>query len=192
MDRTQGAEATVEIEENKVLKKRYSKDYRHPDIDSKIIKQRTDTEVRLLKDAKRHNVNVPTAKKIDRSTIEMEEIEGDILKDIIDNRTELMKDFGKNMAFLHSTNIIHGDLTTSNAMAADEELFLIDFGLSFRSQRIEDKAVDIHLLKQVLNSSHPDIAEKAWQKFVQGYSNYERSDEVLEQLKDVEKRGRYK
>ena len=192
MDRKQGAEATIEIEENKVLKRRYPKEYRHPDLDSKIIKERTDTEVRLLEDARRHNVNVPKAEKTDESTIEMEEIEGDILKEIIENRTGLMKDFGKNMAFLHSTDIIHGDLTTSNAMATKEELFLIDFGLAFRSQRIEDKAVDIHLLKQVLNSSHPEIAGKAWEFFVEGYSKYERSDEVLEQLKDVEKRGRYK
>jgi len=103
-----------------------------------------------------------------------------------------MKSYGTNIAYLHSTEIIHGDLTTSNAMVSNGELYVIDFGLSFRSQRLEDKAVDIHLLKQVLNSSHPEVAERAWQKFVEGYSEYEKSDEVLEQLEDVEKRGRYK
>jgi Kae1-associated kinase Bud32 len=103
-----------------------------------------------------------------------------------------MKSYGQNIGYLHSTEIIHGDLTTSNAMVSDDKLFVIDFGLSYRSQRVEDKAVDIHLLKQVLNSSHPDVADEAWEKFVEGYSDYDRSDEVLQQLKDVEKRGRYK
>lgn len=187
-----GAEATIEMENNKVTKTREPKKYRHPDLDSKIRTERTDTEVRLIKDAKRHNVSAPEAEKIDDSTIEMEKIDGEILKETLANNIDLMEDYGRNIAYLHSTEIIHGDLTTSNAMVSDDEVYIIDFGLSFRSQRNEDKAVDIHLLKQVLNSSHPEIAENAWENFVEGYSQYERSDEVLEQLKDVEKRGRYK
>ena len=103
-----------------------------------------------------------------------------------------MNNYGQNIAYLHSADIIHGDLTTSNAMTLDGEIYIIDFGLSFRSQRSEDKAVDIHLLKQVLNSSHPEVAKKAWRNFIDGYTEYEKSDEVLEQLKDVEERGRYK
>ncbi|MFT4868365.1 MAG: TP53 regulating kinase-like protein [Candidatus Nanohaloarchaea archaeon] len=103
----------------------------------------------------------------------------------------MMKELGENVALLHSIDIIHGDLTTSNAIA-DEEIYLIDFGLSFRSQRIEDRAVDIHLLKQVLESSHPEVSKEAWQNFLKGYSEYEDSEKVLEQLEEVEQRGRYK
>lgn len=187
-----GAEATIEIEDNIVLKKREPKSYRHSDLDSKIRTERTDTEVRLIQDAKRHNVNAPEAEKTDDFIIEMDKIEGKILKETLSNNVDIMEDYGRNIGYLHSTEIIHGDLTTSNAMVSEDKLFVIDFGLAFRSQRIEDKAVDIHLLKQVLNSSHPEIAEEAWKNFVKGYSEYERSDEVLEQLKEVEKRGRYK
>ena len=187
-----GAEATIEIEDDKVLKKREPKNYRHSELDNKIRTDRTSTEVRLIKDAKLHNVNAPEAEKVNDFTIEMENIDGSPLKDVLTDRLELMEDYGRNIGYLHSTEIIHGDLTTSNAMASEDELYVIDFGLSFRSQRLEDKAVDIHLLKQVLNSSHPEVMEEACQKFVEGYSNYERSKEVLEQLKEVEKRGRYK
>ena len=187
-----GAEATVKIEDERVIKTREPKNYRHSDLDNKIREERTDTEIKLIKDAKRHNVNAPEAEKIDNFTIEMDRIEGNILKDSLSDSLALMKSFGKNIGYLHSTEIIHGDLTTSNAMVSDDKLFVIDFGLSYRSQRVEDKAVDIHLLKQVLNSSHPDVADEAWEKFVEGYSDYDKSNEVLQQLKDVEKRGRYK
>lgn len=187
-----GAEATIEIEDDRVIKKREPKDYRHSDLDSKIRTDRTDTEVRLIKDAKRHNVNAPEVEEIDDFTIEMEKIDGEILKETLSDNLDIMEYYGRNIGFLHSTEIIHGDLTTSNAMVSENQVYVIDFGLSFRSQRVEDKAVDIHLLKQVLNSSHPEVAEEAWENFLKGYSQYERSDEVLEQLKDVEKRGRYK
>ena len=187
-----GAEATIEIENNRVVKTREPKNYRHPELDSKIRKERTEKEARLIEDARRHNVNAPEAEKVDESTLEMEKIEGDVLKEVLNDKLELMKVYGQNIAYLHSTDIIHGDLTTSNAMVSGTEVYIIDFGLSFRSQRAEDKAVDIHLLKQVLNSSHPEIAEKAWQNFIEGYTAYEESGEVLEQLKDVEERGRYK
>src|SRR4030042_1167648 len=51
------------------------------------------------------------------------------------------------------SHIINGDLTTSNMILnPDNKLYFIDFGLSFHSNKIEDKAVDLHLLKQALNA----------------------------------------
>jgi len=35
------------------------------------------------------------------------------------------------------------------------EVFMIDFGLSFVSGKIEDKAVDIYVLKRAFISTHP-------------------------------------
>ncbi len=186
-----GAEATVEIEGEEVIKRRKEKKYRHPELDKKLREERTETEARLIQEAGKHNVNVPKTEKTESSTLKMERIEGKPVKEVIEEEPSTMEGFGENVALLHSTDIIHGDLTTSNAIAG-EKVFLIDFGLSFRSQRNEDKAVDIHLLKQVLNSSHPEIAEEAWDNFLEGYREYEKSEEVLKQLKDVESRGRYK
>lgn len=185
-----GAEATVTVEESKVIKDREPKKYRHRDIDTKIREERTSTEVKLMEEAIKYGVNAPEPEKTGETTLEMEKINGKALKEIIEEKPEIMKAYGENIAKMHSADIIHGDLTTSNALVG-EEIQIIDFGLSFRSDRTEDKAVDIHLLKQVLNSSHPEIAEEAWNSFLSGYSP-ENREEILEQLKEVEKRGRYK
>lgn len=185
-----GAEATVTVKEDKVVKEREPKKYRHRELDIKIREERTGTEVKLMNEAIKYGVNAPEPEKIGKSSLEMKKIEGRPLKEAIDERPQLMKEYGENIAKMHSADVIHGDLTTSNAMI-DEKLHIIDFGLSFRSDRVEDKAVDIHLLKQVLNSSHPEISEEAWNNFLEGYRP-ENREEVLKQLKEVEKRGRYK
>ncbi|KAF8196964.1 hypothetical protein BJ912DRAFT_954292 [Pholiota molesta] len=65
-------------------------------------------------------------------------------------------------------DIIHGDLTTSNMMLRDPlsfspldptvptEIVLIDFGLSYHSTLVEDKAVDLYVLERAFASTHPD------------------------------------
>lgn len=191
VEQFKGAEATVELKQDLVVKKREPKKYRHPKLDERLRADRTEAEQHLIDEARRYNVNTPEVDKIDDSTLEIDRIDGKPLKEIVESNPETMEEYGENVAYLHSADIIHGDLTTSNAIFGDK-LWIIDFGLAFRSQRIEDRAVDIHLLKQVLNSSHPEVAEEAWENFLEGYREYEKSSKVLEQLKDVEKRGRYK
>lgn len=186
----QGAEAIIEVVDGKVLKNRKAKKYRHRELDRKIREERTETEVKLMNEAIKYGVKAPESEKKDDSTISMDKIEGMPLKEVIDERPEILKSYGENVSNLHSADIIHGDLTTSNALVS-EGLYLIDFGLSFRSDRVEDKAVDIHLLKQVLNSSHPEVSDEAWENFLEGYRP-ENREEVLDQLEEVEKRGRYK
>ncbi|QKQ97963.1 Kae1-associated serine/threonine protein kinase [Candidatus Nanohaloarchaea archaeon] len=186
-----GAEAVIEITDDRVVKTREPKKYRHPELDSKIRTERTKTEARIMKKAKKHGVNVPEILDQEDSVIKMQRIEGLQLKEVLEEDVEKMKSLGENVALLHDTDIVHGDLTTSNAVSNDY-IYIIDFGLAFHSDRVEDKAVDIHLLKQVLNSSHPEVAEEAWEKFVEGYRKYSEADKVLEQLKEVERRGRYK
>src|SRR3989338_6220467 len=53
---------------------------------------------------------------------------------------------------IYNNNIIHHDLTTSNMISKKDKIFFIDFGLSFFSTKIEDRAVDLHLLKEALES----------------------------------------
>lgn len=187
-----GAEATLEIGEEKVTKKREKKDYRHPELDEKIRNERTDREKKIMKEARSSGANVPEVEKTDESTLEIEKIDGEPLKEVLEDSIFTMEDLGRNVASLHGNDILHGDLTTSNVMVVNRETFLIDFGLAFRSQRTEDRAVDIHLLKQVLESSHPGAAEDAWEEFLKGYQDYRESEKVLERLEEVERRGRYK
>ncbi len=71
-------------------------------------------------------------------------------------------------------------------------IFFIDFGLGFISGKYEDKAVDLHLLKQALEAKHFTHWEDLVKKVFEGYKTNKSSKTVLERLKAVEKRGRYK
>lgn len=187
----EGAEASVTIEDGKVIKERHRKSYRHPELDERIIKERTDSEARNTKRARKYGINAPEVKEVNERSIVFGKVNGEMWKEEKD--VEKMKEVGKNVALMHENKVIHGDLTTSNIMIEEGgEAFLIDFGLSFVSERVEDQAVDIHLLKQVLDSSHPDKSEEAWEKFLEGYSDNERYEEVLERFEEVQSRGRYK
>jgi len=73
----------------------------------------------------------------------------------------------------------------------NKEVYLIDFGLGFTSRKIEDKAVDIHLLKQALEAKHFKNWETLFKEFLEGYKSPD-AEKVLTQLEKVEKRGRYK
>ena len=70
-------------------------------------------------------------------------------------------------------------------------LHFIDFGLGFISKRIEDKAVDLHLIKQALEAKHFSIHKEAEKIILDNYNSKDKS-KVLEQLKKVELIGRYR
>ena len=46
-----GAEATIYLKNNLIIKKRIPKSYRHPKLDKQIIKRRTKAETKILKKA---------------------------------------------------------------------------------------------------------------------------------------------
>jgi len=71
------------------------------------------------------------------------------------------------------------------------KVYFIDFGLSFHSKKIEDKAVDLHLLKQAFEAKHFKIAEQAIKIILENYNSSQKK-ETIEKLKTVESRGRYK
>jgi Kae1-associated kinase Bud32 len=74
----------------------------------------------------------------------------------------------------------------------DEQIFFIDFGLGYESRKDEDKAVDLHLIKQALEARHYQNYESYWKNIVSGYKSSKNSEKILERLKTVESRGRYK
>ena len=103
-----------------------------------------------------------------------------------------MKELGQKIALIHNNNIIHGDLTTSNFIFK-KKIYFIDFGLTFESIEIEHKAVDLHLLKQALESKHYKIWEDAYKIALKNYVKEAKDGkEILKRLEEVEKRGRYK
>jgi Kae1-associated kinase Bud32 len=195
--KTSGAEAIISLnKDNNIDKSRIEKFYRIPEIDISLRSARTKKEAKIIVKLQKI-IPVPKLINVSEYDIEMEYIDGMQLKTILDSRPELAEMIGKNLSLMHDSNIIHGDLTTSNMILKRDNkegldiLYFIDFGLSFVSTRIEDKAVDIHLFKQALESKHYKIAEYAFKQFLDGYSPKDKKD-ILERLRVVEERGRYK
>lgn len=196
----QGAEATIFLDKEIIIKKRIRKSYRLKELDEKIRKLRTRSEAKIL--GKLLNI-IPIPKIINvdekEKEISMKFILGKKISDELEGFSKILqlkifKKIGENIAKIHSLNIIHGDLTTSNMIFNEKEnkVYFIDFGLGFFSSKIEDKAVDLHLLKQALESKHFENHKKNFKGVVKGYKISEDSEKVLERLKKVESRGRYK
>ncbi len=191
-----GAEAVIYLNKNIVIKDRIKKGYRLKQIDEKLRKFRTRRETKVLE--KLHAIDFPIPKLIlsdDKNMlIKMEFLNGKKLRDALNNTNcvKLCKELGKKIAILHNNSIIHGDLTTSNMILKDE-IYFIDFGLSFFSEKVEDKAVDLHLLRQALESKHYEIFENAFKAVLSGYKiknpDY---NIIIKRLEKVELRGRYK
>ena len=188
----QGAEAILYKDGGKIIKDRISKSYRIPEIDTKLRKERTKTEARILYKLLRAKVNVPRVLKFDaeKAVLELEFIDGQKIRDYLDKTKDvhLFKQIAEQTLLMHDAGIVHGDLTTSNMILKGNKVYLIDFGLSDYSDRLEDKAVDLHLLKECLKSKHFEIWEACWKIFEAHYKN----KAVLDRLKKVEQRGRYK
>ena len=61
----------------------------------------------------------------------------------------ICKTIGSVVAKLHLHGIIHGDITTSNILITkDNNIVMIDFGLSFMEGTPEDKGVDLYVLER--------------------------------------------
>lgn len=189
-----GAEAVLRKEGRLLVKDRIKKGYRIHQLDEKIRKARTKAESKLLREARRAGVLTPHI--IDESgyNIKMEFIAGKKVKDILDknNMAVICRAIGESVAKLHNRDIIHGDLTTSNMILKGDKLYIIDFGLGFFSSRPEDKATDLRLLKQALESTHFSLLPRAWQIILNAYRRHYPSEEVIKVLQRIEKRGRYK
>ena len=183
-----GAEAVIYREDNNIIKKRIPKSYRIKEIDQQLRKTRNKREVKVL-ETLQGKIPVPKVINSDDFEITMEFIEGNKFADVFDPKQ--MKRVGEIISTLHNSNIAHGDLTTSN-MILGNDIYLIDFGLSFFSEKDEDKAVDLHLLKEALEARHFEHFEEAFTNFKQGYKNTRNFKEIMQRLEKVESRGRYK
>ena len=140
---------------------------------------------------------------------------GVIHSDLTTSNMILKEDFNKNNTPANTNNlpskasqdlnIINNDNLTRSKRGAYAEaisneqssnppfkVYFIDFGLSFSSSKIEDKAVDLHLLRQALESKHFKHWHILFQEVLKGYEQVSEAEKVLKQLEKVEKRGRYK
>lgn len=194
-----GAEANVYQYGKLIKKERISKSYRIKELDTSLRLKRTKREAKLMSLARRAGVPTPIISDVDTisCTIEMNFINGKKINKLLsiiskNERRELCSKIGNHTGKLHSNNIIHGDLTTSNMIKYKNKIYFIDFGLGDVSVSLEDKGVDLLLFKKVLHSTHFKFKKESWNGFIEGYSKvYKDYKNVLLRLQDIEKRGRY-
>ena len=196
-----GAEADIYLTEwndlRAILKIRKTKSYRNPILDSKIKRQRTIKESQTISEVKSFGIPTPLVYFVNltNSSIIMQEIPGKLVHDLPDLKIiELSKEIGKLVGIMHKNGIMHGDLTTSNFILYKNKVYVIDFGLSQKTTKSEDHAVDLRLIKEILNSAHAKIMESAWKNFLFGYKsvvggvNYAK---IIHLVTVIESRGRY-
>ncbi|WP_309492135.1 KEOPS complex kinase/ATPase Bud32 [Candidatus Hecatella orcuttiae] len=202
-----GAEANLYLGEfmgsPAVFKRRIRKPYRVKELDWKIRESRTVHEAKLLHEAKVAGVPTPLVYFVDhqRTELVLQYVEGLRLKDFLERNMGAEEverkcfQLGIYIGRLHSHGLIHGDLTTSNIILPPEgRLVFVDFGLGFHSESVEDRGVDLHLLKQVFESHHLRWAKKCVEAVFEGYRNTvgeAEAQKVWRKMKEIEARGRY-
>ncbi|WP_254863886.1 bifunctional N(6)-L-threonylcarbamoyladenine synthase/serine/threonine protein kinase [Halovivax gelatinilyticus] len=195
-----GAEAvvTVDREAGRVTKRRVAKPYRHPALDERLRRERTAIEARLTSQARRVGVPTPVIADVDpyAGTIEFEFV-GE--RDLRDGLTvDRVRDVGRHLAAIHDAGFVHGDPTTRNVRVdgdaevgeiTSDRTSLIDFGLGYHTDHVEDYAMDLHVFDQSLvgTASEPEPLREA---FLEAY-RAAGSETVLDRLREVEGRGRY-
>jgi len=183
-----GAEAVVTMGE-RVRKERVGKAYRHPTLDERLRSERTRQEARLTSLARREGVPTPVVFDVDDTdcVLRFERV-GD--RDLREALTESnVRAVGRHLAACHGAGFVHGDPTPRNARVGDDRVFLIDFGLGYHTEHVEDYAMDLHVFEGSLAGTSDD-ADRLTEAFEAGYES--RGDaEVIAQLREVEGRGRY-
>ncbi len=194
-----GAEAVLYLDpDGSLVKERIKKGYRIPELDESIRRRRSKLEVRMLERARRSGVPTPSAALKDKYNIRMDFIDGERVKDALNRMGEEEQDgiaceIGSMVAALHSSEIVHGDLTTSNMILKDGKIFLIDFGLGKVSRKVEDQATDLFLLLEALTSTHYGISARVWKNIIKIYvQKYSNAQEVMTRFERIEHRRRYK
>ncbi len=180
-----------------ILKIRKTKNYRDPSLDSRIRKQRTIKESVMASFVKSFGIPTPLIYFVNLKTtsIMMQEIPGRPVHDLPESKIiELSKVIGKLVGLLHKNGVMHGDLTTSNFILFKNTVFVIDFGLSQNTTKPEDHAVDLRLIKEILNSAHAKIMLSSWKNFLSGYKSVVGNSyhvKITKLVSDIESRGRY-
>ena len=187
-DEIRGAEALVTLGE-RVQKERLGKPYRHPALDDRLRRERTRREARLTSLARRAGVPTPVIYDVDdrEAALTLERVgDADLVAELTEPR---VRDVGRHLAACHAAGFVHGDPTPRNARVADDRTYLIDFGLGYHTEDIEDYAMDLHVFEGSLAGTSDDASSLA-AAFEDAYC--ETGDPaVVDQLREIEGRGRY-
>jgi len=125
----------------------------------------------------------------------------------MDDLQHLAVAIGRVVGMMHSINVVHGDLTTSNLLLVGKPedccIAVIDFGLASIEETAEDKGVDLYVLERALLSTHAStksLFEAILHSYKETYMCNSNSggrgkgsaaaDEVLRKLDEIRLRGR--
>jgi Kae1-associated kinase Bud32 len=182
-----GAEATIYktklFNKEVCIKERNSKKYRHPVLDTKILKTRNKEEAFLLKKIQDIGLFSPYIYSVSNNKIIMEYIKNS------KKHKDKLEEIGIEIAKLHNNNIIHGDLNLINILTNNNKVYFIDFGLGYVSLKIEDKATDLLVFKKTLLALKR--TEKLWVGIKEGYLKGTNNKNIIKHIENIEKRGRY-
>jgi TP53 regulating kinase-like protein len=187
-----------------ILKQRFSKRYRHPDLDTALTTARVRGEARALLRARRLGVRAPALLFVDAeaSTLYLERVEGVTLKEVLrggvppERAAALAAAVGRAVAALHDGGLVHGDLTTSNLIVPANDacaVVVIDFGLAAHTTLAEDRAVDLYVLERALAAAHAGdgAADALFDAVKAAYRHHARCwCAVLNKFAEVRLRGR--
>lgn len=181
-----------------IEKVRLPKGYRVETLDGELRRSRIRQEARLMAEARAAGVAVPILYDVDlvENKIVMEFVDGPTVKEVLDaggpKAMQAARAIGRIVGRLHRAGIVHGDLTTSNMIARDRRIVMIDFSLGGKEDGTEARGVDFHLLKEGLVSSHAR-ATAYYGEAVRGYREAmgKAADAVIAKVKEIESRGRY-
>jgi N6-L-threonylcarbamoyladenine synthase/protein kinase Bud32 len=146
----------------------------------------------LTSDARREGVPTPVVFDVDdaEATLVLETVGERDLRERLDEPG--VRDVGRHLAALHRAGLVHGDPTPRNVRIGRPEgdrTHLVDFGLGYYSEDVEDYAMDLHVFEQSLAGTADD-ADHLREAFEAAYR--ETGDPaVVAQLREVEGRGRY-
>mmetsp|Transcript_3485 Transcript_3485/g.6555 ORF Transcript_3485/g.6555 Transcript_3485/m.6555 type:complete len:286 (+) Transcript_3485:73-930(+) len=166
-----------------ICKERFSKAYRHPDLDAKLTKTRCRFEARILeKCAQKSDIRVPKVIRISPPSLYLEYLDGPNVKTYLQEMNAHQKDkdgdvtmisekqeafpaprieysklaerIGAMVGRLHSIGVVHGDLTTSNMI------------LLWKSQGEPTQDFDLTLIDFGLAKSTSSVEEQAVDLYV--------------------------
>ncbi|MDE1865950.1 MAG: Kae1-associated serine/threonine protein kinase [Candidatus Micrarchaeota archaeon] len=171
-----------------LLKRRIKKDYRIAQMDAKIRSQRSKNEARIIAAVSKAGINAPRLILYDGYDLYMSAVEGDKLSEALKSNivgATVFKRIGETLGGLHNADISHGDYTPANIILSDGVPYVIDFGLSEITSSVEEKALDVLLMKR-------SVTPQRYSSFLQGYrSSCKGSNGILKRLELIERRGRY-
>jgi Kae1-associated kinase Bud32 len=197
-----GAEAEIHLTEwlgmKVIAKRRVPKSYRLQSLDEELRQFRIRNEAKLIASSRKFGVPTPAVLDINIIDCElvMEYIDGPRLKDELaarpkDVRKKMLTTVGEQIGILHSNDIIHGDLTTSNMILNEDTIYFIDFSLGEWSMELEAKGVDLHVLMEAYESTHPELMDE-FEYILEGYRNtFKDANAVESKIQEIISRGRY-